>query len=133
MNNPTQHDLTAIAQRAAAIYGQTWEALPPHVRERWLQAVQAMLIGGGQTAMEEAARRAVDEWRNGGRVVQVVEPQVPVQPEQVKPKQEQRKTTDEPAKPRTKSAGNKAGKETVRVKVVKAVAKAAEKVTKKKK
>lgn len=59
------HELLAVAQRAAATYGQTWEALPQHSRQIWLQTVQgASPDDVGVSDAEKAACAALREWRH---------------------------------------------------------------------
>lgn len=59
------HEIEAVAQRAAAIYGQTWESIPQHSKQIWLQTVQgASPDSEGVTDAEKAACAALREWRD---------------------------------------------------------------------
>ena len=59
------HELLAVAQRAAAIYGQTWESIPQHSKQIWLQTVQgASPDDVGVSDAEKAACAALREWRD---------------------------------------------------------------------
>lgn len=59
------HEIEAVAKNAAAIYGQTWESIPQHSKQIWLQTVQgASPDGVGVTDAEKAACAALREWRD---------------------------------------------------------------------
>jgi len=59
------HEIEAVAKNAAAIYGQTWESIPQHSKQIWLQTVQgASPDDVGVSDAEKAACAALREWRH---------------------------------------------------------------------
>lgn len=71
------HEIPQVAATAAAIYGQNWDALPGHSRQRWLEAIRDAVttvngLGTGQTLLEQAACQAVQEWQETKRLSQIV-------------------------------------------------------------
>ena len=83
------HELLAVAQRAAAIYGQTWESIPQHSKQIWLQTVQgASPDGVGVSDAEKAACTALREWRDAqtAPTTEATEKVAEVQPVHATPK-----------------------------------------------
>ncbi len=59
--NHKEH-INEIAQEAARLYGQDWNAIPTGSRERWIEAVRHTNRGGGENDMDRIAGRAINEW-----------------------------------------------------------------------
>jgi hypothetical protein len=69
MKPESDEEIESVAITAAGIYGQAWDQLPGHSKEKWKQTVQAVQPGGGTTKMEQAAGAALLSW--GARRVEV--------------------------------------------------------------
>lgn len=66
--NEYPSEFEGVAERAAAIYGQAWNAVPAHTRSLWLDGVKDAIVsvsrgGEGQTHFERCACQAVREWQ----------------------------------------------------------------------
>lgn len=101
------HEIEAVAERAAALYGQTWESIPQHSKQIWLQTVQgASPDSEGVTDAEKAACAALREWVNPVKPVlppifgQGIEEMVAQSAPPSAPEAETPKTAGKPVKPK---------------------------------
>jgi hypothetical protein len=65
MRPESAEEIRTVAVIAARIYGQEFESLPTHSRDRWLEAARHAVPGRGDTAIDKAAGQAVRDWAVG--------------------------------------------------------------------